>query len=78
MEDVWPRGVELRLLAQVFPLGQPPPAAALEQEDESDEGADQDHDDDGQQPGLAVSAENLRFLKYDTRYFTSFVVQAKH
>ena len=78
MEDIWPRGVQLRLLAQVFPLGQPPPAAAPEQEDQGDEAADQDHDDDGQEPGLAVSAKNLRLLKYDTRYVTSFVVRAEH
>ena len=74
MEDIWPRGVQLRLLTQVFPLGQPPSAAAPEQEDEGDEATDQDHDNDGQEPGLAVSAKNLRLLKYDTRYATSFVV----
>ena len=74
MKDVWSGGVKLRLLAQVFPLGEPAPAAALEEEQERDEGADKDNDDHGQQPGLTVSAENLRFLKYDTSNVTSFVV----
>ena len=63
MEDVWPRGVELGLLANVFPLGESAPAAALEDDDEGDESTNEDDNDDGQEPGLAVSAEYLRLLK---------------
>ena len=73
VEDVRSGGVKLGLLAEVFPLGQPASAAAPEQEQDGDQGADQEDNDDGQQPGLTVSAENLGFLKYDTSDVTSFV-----
>ena len=70
VKDVWSGGVKLGLLAEVFPLGQPASAAALEEEEEGNEGADQDNNDNCQQPGLTVSAENLGFLKYDRSQYS--------
>ena len=62
MENVRSGGVKLLFLLQILSLGQSLSAAALDDDNEHDDEADQSHDDDGEQPGLSSFSEQLRFL----------------
>ena len=62
MENIRSGGVNLLFLLQILSLGQSLSAAALDDDNEQDDEADQSHDDDGEQPGLSSFSEQLRFL----------------
>ena len=62
MQNVRSGGVKLFFLLQILSLGQSLSAAALDDDNEHDDEADQSHDDDGEQPGLSSFSEQLRFL----------------